>query len=74
MGFAFYIPHMLRRAAPRLLGRLLAIEGGLLAAEGKAALLPGAVLSVQQNVSAAAAARGFRSSSVCSSSLSEALR
>lgn len=74
MGFAFSIPHMLRRAAPRLLGRLLAIEGGLLAVEAKAALLPAAARSVQQNVSAAAAARGFRSSSAFSYSLAEALR
>lgn len=74
LGFAFSIPHMLRRAAPRLLGRLLAIEGGLLAVEAKAALLPAAARSVQQNVSAAAAARGFRSSSAFSYSLAEALR
>lgn len=70
----FYIPDMLRRSAPRLLGRLLAIEGGVLAAEAKIAVLPAAARSVQQTVSAAAAARGFRSSSVRSSSLAEALR
>ncbi|KAL4459170.1 hypothetical protein ABPG75_014035 [Micractinium tetrahymenae] len=74
LGFALHIAHMLRRAAPRLLGRLLAIEGGLLVAESKAALLPAAARSVQQSVSAAAAARGFRSSAAGSSSLAEALR
>ncbi|KAL4427157.1 hypothetical protein ABPG77_001161 [Micractinium sp. CCAP 211/92] len=65
---------MLRRSAPRLLGRLLAIEGGVWAAEAKIAVLPAAARSVQQTVSAAAAARGFRSSSVRSFSLLEALR